>query len=429
MGRAAEIARRFGAYYGQRGSELQAPGGIIPFKDPSTLFVSAGIQPLRDWALGPDTGGARHSAQWCLRMNRLEAVGSSPYLTSFCMLSMVGKDPGDRRQVFADLFSMLVAVASLSPDDLAFVVPQAAPGRPTDASSLAALTDLGMPGHRVHLGRQKWAMPFRPDGPTGPNVYVFADMTARPCSAGCGPTCGCGRYRHIWNCEFLEYRRAIDGHLRPDPSPVLDSAGAVERLESAARTRGDVWGTSGLAPVVDALAAAVSRDIPPTSVRAAADHCRSVALLLGSGVVPGGRGHGHVLRRLIRRALTLLAAEDAPGPVAAAVRLAGTVNGPCADFPLLDEAADVEVLREAERLRVCVQAARRRYERIRPDLHRSPIAASEGLFSLTTAIGVPLGTMLRWLAEDGIAVHAEHIAELRARARHQAGGHAKHVER
>ena len=406
--------------FGRAGYEFRAHGSIRAPDWDTTLFVSGGIQNWRSWVLGSHAAGeGRVGAQWCVRANRLDDIGTSMALTSFCMISAVRLGARPRRVALEELMTALEG-CGIPLSRLAFITTMPTTALPSDEESASTLAALGISPDRITSRAQRWAQPFRPYGPTGPNLFILAE-TGPPCSANCSPLCRCGRFVHFWNCEFLDYMRLSDNTLQPAPTPVVDSAGSLEWLACAVAGKLDVRAAEPLRRAADAVLALVARaapefDIADAELTKLVDHGRTVALLLASGLEPGSRAHGHVLRRLVRRMLTTLVALTVeptlltPVIVAASQASAGQYGFPGS----LDVRARVSRLDgEVAGFRVAVARGRREYAKAR---ERADTAAdlAEALFRIKAEQGVPLPVLLAWCRADDRPVCDERIATLLA---------------
>lgn len=408
---------------GAHGHVLYEGGSVVPPNDPSTLFATAGIQHWRDWVLAADpaSDAGRVGAQWCVRMNTLEKVGQSNFLTSFCMLSVLTRGTRGREEALTRMLSVFVNKWGLAFDRLAFVATGEGPHAPEDTESLRALERLGVGGERVAARPRKWAMPFKPDGPTGPELFVLFDRTRVPCGEGCGPNCGCGRYLHFWNLEFLENRRLPDGGTERVAMPFLDSAGSIDWTLGAITQSYDLYQTLALRSIYAFWCEALDGHAPRTEqLKILTDHARTITLLLGIGIEPGPRRHGHVLRRLIRRSFALLTGAGAElGLLAEVVGHVHELYAAHPGFPA-GRASETETLaREAESFRRQNAKARAEYDKLAA---RPGGATPDALFHLHASNGLPWELLERWLEEDGLPLDRERLTALRNEDRDRSRG-------
>ncbi|MFG2133978.1 alanine--tRNA ligase-related protein [Streptomyces sp. NPDC048751] len=406
---ADELVDQLGRRFGHRRVE---PRSVVAPADESTLFVSAGIQLWRDWALSDRSGWeGRVGLQWCVRTNRTETPARPGVFTSFAMVSHVSRGPVERERYFEGLFGAFQAVG-LASDRLAFIASTDESGRLRDTASVDALTRMGFPAQRIGSAARRFAAPLA-GGPFGPNLLVLADNGV-PCGPGCSSTCSCGRWFHFWNCEFLDLSQEGPGPAASAQDPLVDSAGGADRLAAAVLGLSDIYQLPTLrslyAQVVAVCEGDRSHDAATAQglLRQVADHVRTVALIVGAGVSPGPKRQGHVLRRLLRRAfLGLELLGSSPHRLVGPVAMAAAAYRRWRGFPgLVDSALDL-VRAEAESFGALVTAGRREYENLTRD--GSAISA-ESLFRLKSERGIPVELVCAWASRDGTELDASGMA-------------------
>lgn len=411
-----------GAFASLAGHVATPPGPVIPVGDRSTLFTTAGIQYWRPWVLAADAGSdpGRMGVQWCVRMNSLDRVGHSNFLTSFCMLSVVTRGTSSRRDALQRMLEVFVDRWDLPFSRLAFSAVAEGPLAPPDTASLAALDAIGVPAGRIVLARRKWAHPFKPDGPTGPELFVLFDRLERPCGDRCGPACTCGRYVHFWNLEFLGHHRRAGGGVEQAAMPFTDSAGSLEWVTCAVTGAASVYQTPAFADSIGILRerGAFDRPVSEDRIRRLADHARTIALLLSSGVTSGPRAHGHVLRRLIRRALgTLSISGGRPGLLPELVR---RVAGEHAGHPGFPSGgwSNMSLEEEIRRFDELLARGRRLVDR----WSTAGAVDAGAVFRMHSTHGIPWDVIEAWLVEAGVVVDASVLSMLKTDERARSRG-------
>jgi alanyl-tRNA synthetase len=118
----------------------------------------------------------------------------------------------------------------------------------------------------------------------------------------------------------MRYRRHEDGSLEPLPQRSVDTGMGLERLLMTLQGTPSVFGCDVFEPWMSTLPGLWQPD--QRSLRLLADHLRASIVIIGDGVLPSNTGRGYVLRRLLRKALTILWREDRtrslldlPGPL------------------------------------------------------------------------------------------------------------------
>jgi alanyl-tRNA synthetase len=112
----------------------------------------------------------------------------------------------------------------------------------------------------------------------------------------------------LWNHVTMSYRRHDDGSLEPLPQRSVDTGMGLERLLMVMQRRRSVFDCDVFQPWRTALTGLWQPD--QRSLRLLTDHLRSSIVIIGDGVTPSNTGRGYVLRRLLRRALTVLWRPD-----------------------------------------------------------------------------------------------------------------------
>jgi alanyl-tRNA synthetase len=116
------------------------------------------------------------------------------------------------------------------------------------------------------------------------------------------------RWMELWNHVTMRYRRLEDGSLVPLRQPSVDTGMGLERMLMVTQKQSSVFGTDVFEPWMQTLPGLWQLD--PRSLRVVADHLRASIVIIGDGILPSNTGRGYVLRRLIRRVLTILWRQD-----------------------------------------------------------------------------------------------------------------------
>jgi alanyl-tRNA synthetase len=171
-----------------------------------------------------------------------------------------------------------------------------------DLPSWQTWTDLGVPVER--LGPDNW-WSNGPTGPCGPDSELFAWIGDDPPQGTPGTD---ERWMELWNHVTMSYRRHDDRSLEPMPQRSVDTGMGLERLLMVVQGQPSVFDCDVFQPWRTALTGLWQPD--QRSLRLLTDHLRSSIVIIGDGVTPSTTGRGYVLRRLLRRALTLLWRPD-----------------------------------------------------------------------------------------------------------------------
>ena len=308
---------------------------LVPENDPTTLFVSSGMQPLLPYFLGmPHPMGARVAdSQKSLRTQDIEEVGDNRHTTFFEMLGNWSFGDYFKKEQLSWFFEFLTNEVGL-PAERIWVTcfeGDAVFNLPRDTESEAIWKELGIPSERIRFYPAKknwWSRAGEPANmpvgePGGPDSEVFFDFDPsgkmhRPeFGETCHPNCDCGRFMEIGNSVFMMYIKKDGNTFAPLPAKNVDFGGGLERITAASIGNADVFLIDTLQLVIRELAASSGKNYSDpqytASFRVVADHLRAAVFMLGDGVIPSNAERGYVLRRLIRRAvrhMDKLAAES-----------------------------------------------------------------------------------------------------------------------
>ncbi|MEU0100808.1 alanine--tRNA ligase-related protein [Streptomyces sp. NPDC006267] len=302
-----QLVSTFVEYYEERGHRRITGSTLLPPPGDSVLFTTSGMHPLTPYLEGrPHPLGKRLvNVQRCLRTTDLDEVGDATHLTVFEMLGTwsLGDYEGPLSLNWG--YGLLTEGLGIDPGRL-HATAFAGDGRTEpDSASLGLWQGLGVP---VELTVEDNWWPNGSDGPVGPcgpNSEIFLWSGDGPPRST--PTRD-DRWVEVWNHVTMTHRRLDDGSLVPLPQRNVDTGLGLERLASLLQGKSSVFECDVFEPWHRLVPALWSLDEP--SLRLVCDHLRSVIVLLGDGVRPAGTGQGYVLRRLLRRVLTVLRRED-----------------------------------------------------------------------------------------------------------------------
>ncbi|MEU9508948.1 alanine--tRNA ligase-related protein [Micromonospora sp. NPDC048170] len=299
------ISRTFLDFYRERGHELVPDSSLIPPPGDPVLFTTSGMHPLTPYLEGrPHPLGRRLvNVQRCLRTTDLDEVGDPTHLTLFRMLGSWSLGDYDLPRSLRWGYELLRDGFGVPHDRMHVTVfggdDQVGPDEP----SLRAWGELGLPVEVT--GEENW-WSNGPTGPCGPDTEIFVWTGDGPPRGTPGTDEG---WMEVWNHVGMRYRRHPDGRLSPLRQPNVDTGMGLERLEMALGGHRSVFEGEGLVPWMRGVGERWG--LRDGSLRLVGDHLRTSVVVVGDGVRPSNTGRGYVLRRLLRRALTMLWRDDA----------------------------------------------------------------------------------------------------------------------
>lgn len=299
-----ETIRTFLEFFGERGHRVIPGSSLVPPDGDQVLFTTAGMHPLTRYLEGrPHPQGRRLvGVQRCLRTTDLDEVGDDRHLTVFQMLGSWSLGDYDGPRSLRWGWELLTDRLGIGRDRLYATVFAGDEQVGPDLPSCQTWTDLGVPVE--WLGPDNW-WSNGPTGPCGPDSELFAWTGDDPPQGTPGTD---GRWMELWNHVTMSYWRHDDDSLEPLPQRSVDTGMGLERLLMVVQGQPSVFDCDVFQPWRTALTGLWQPD--QRSLRLLTDHLRSSIAIIGDGVTPSTTGRGYVLRRLLRRALTLLWRPD-----------------------------------------------------------------------------------------------------------------------
>ncbi len=435
----AELREGFLSYFESQG-HLRRPSAplIPPADDPSTLFIVAGMQPMKRWFLGAEAPPAERivTSQKVMRAGGkhadLDDVGSTARHASF--FEMLGNFSfGDyfKSEAIRYGWEFVTEHMGFDPDRLWATVFAGDPelGLGEDDVAVRGWLDVGLPRERiVGQPRSENFWQAADTGPCGPCSEIFYDRGEQH---GCGdPSCGpncerCERYLEFWNLVFMEYDLAADGTLTPLPQQNIDTGLGLERGAMLLQDVGSIFDTDGYQAIMRWVAeesgvAYGDSEQATKAHRVLADHGRAMVFLISEGITPSNEGRGYIVRRLIRRAVqqgNRIGLTDVHRlPAIVIEQVAGA-------FPaLLEHADEIERVVKAEEERF--GETLERGLKVFGDLAGQEAISGEDAFTLAATYGFPLELTIELAEERGqpVDVDGYHLRMAEHRTISRAGG-------
>ena len=318
----------------KRGHSVTPSTSLVPDGDATTLFTSAGMQPMMPYLLGQKhpQGTRVVNSQKCFRSQDIDEVGDNRHTTFFEMLGNWSLGDYFKDKQLEWFFAFLVNKEEglgLDPKRIFVSVFEGGSGVAKDIEAINIWQSLfAKMGIATQEGDHIFAYPAEknwwsragipekmPNGePGGPDSEVFFDFGEEqkiheksPYSKEkCHPNCDCGRYMEIGNNVFMQYVKKEDGGLGDLPKKNIDFGGGLTRLEAAVNNDPDMFKISSLYPLIQEIEKITGKsyadEINQSPMRVIADHVTAATFLIKDGVFPSNKAQGYVLRRLLRRA-------------------------------------------------------------------------------------------------------------------------------
>lgn len=357
--KSSEVRRKYLDFFQKRGHIKIPSFSLIPKDDPTTLFTSAGMQPMIKYLLGEShpQGKRLVDSQKCFRSQDILEVGDSHHTTFFEMLGNWSFGDYFKAEQLEWIFEFLTTDLGLDPNRLyvSAFVGDPKNNLPKDSETVQVwkklfsqkgidakeielgtpqqASDKGMNGGRIFYyttANNWWSRTGEPETmpegePGGPDSEMFYLLPEVPHNQkygkNCHPNCGCGRFLEIGNSVFMQYQKTSTG-FRQLPQKNVDFGGGLERLTAAVSSEPDIFRSDLFLKLISMIERVSSKkyfDNKPF-FRVIADHLKAATFLIKDGVTPSNKLQGYILRRLLRRVaikLYLLTGKISPADVVA----------------------------------------------------------------------------------------------------------------
>lgn len=305
-----EIRRSFLDYFGRNGHAPTPSAPLVPYNDPTLMFVNAGMVPFKNVFTGLETPASPRAAssQKCVRAggkhNDLDNVGyTARHHTFFEMLGNFSFGDYFKAQAIEHAWTLLTREWGLPKDRLTVTVYH------TDDEAADLWKRIaGLPEGRIiriPTSDNFWSM--GDTGPCGPCSEIFYDHGDHIFGGPPGsPDEDGDRFVEIWNLVFMQYEQQADGTRIDLPKPSIDTGMGIERIAAVLQGVHDNYDTDTFKALITAsesLTGVAAQGEHAASHRVIADHLRSTSFLMADGVLPSNEGRGYVLRRIMRRAM------------------------------------------------------------------------------------------------------------------------------
>ena len=305
-----DIRRGFLDYFGAAQHDIVSSAPLVPYNDPTLMFVNAGMVPFKNVFTGLESRETPRAAssQKCVRAggkhNDLDNVGyTARHHTFFEMLGNFSFGDYFKEQAITHAWTLMTKEWGLDPSRLTTTVYH------TDDEAFDLWRKIaGLPEERIiriATNDNFWSM--GDTGPCGPCSEIFYDHGDHIFGGPPGsPDEDGDRFVEIWNLVFMQFERQDDGTDVPLPKPSIDTGMGLERIAAVMQGVHDNYDTDTFKALINAseeLTGTKAQGEQMASHRVIADHLRSTSFLLADGVMPSNEGRGYVLRRIMRRAM------------------------------------------------------------------------------------------------------------------------------
>ena len=299
------------SFFKSKGHHVEKGASLIPYKDPSLLWINSGVAALKKYMDGSEVPPSRRitNVQKSIRTNDIENVGfTARHQTFFEMLDNFSIGDYFKKEAIAFAYEILTneKCFAMPKDKLYFTY------NPSDEETHKLWLAQGVEeSHLIPLEGNYWEIG---EGPAGPNTEVFFDRGEKYDEKHLGikllqEEIENDRYIEIWGIVFSQYN-AVPGTPRSEykelPSKNIDTGAGLERIASVLQETESNFETDLFMPIIKEVEKLADKPYQKpylTCYRVIADHIRAVTFALSDGEIFSNEGRGYVLRRLLRRAM------------------------------------------------------------------------------------------------------------------------------
>lgn len=292
-----------------RDHRLVPSSPVIPYDDPTLLFVNAGMNQFKDVYTGQrkvDYSRAT-STQKCMRAggkhNDLDNVGfTARHNTFFEMLGNFSFGDYFKEEAISYAWEWITKELKLPIEKLWVSVYK-------DDDDAFALWEKIAPelknGRILRFDKKDNYWSMGDTGPCGPCSEIHFDRGEK---FGTGPDDVVNgeteRFVEFWNLVFLQFDQLSDGSVVPLPKPSIDTGLGLERIAAIMQNVGSNYEIDLFTELIKAVSDITHARYEDhvASHRVIADHLRALTFAIADGAGISNEGQGYVLRRILRRA-------------------------------------------------------------------------------------------------------------------------------
>jgi len=324
-----DIRGRYLKFFEKRGHKIIPSASLIPENDPSSLFTTAGMQPLVPYLLG-----AKHPAgtrlvdvQKCVRTGDIDEVGDNRHLTFFEMMGNWSLGDYFKKEAIEWSLEFLTSKEEglgLSPERLYVTVFKGENGIPRDEEAIKYWKEnfskfninADVAGEDEAIKENIKIIPLGTEdnfwiagqvGPCGGDTEMFYDTRPEEgkVEGKFSDLVKNGRIIEIWNNVFMEFNKTSDGKYEKLAKPNVDTGMGLERTTVVMQGKSTVFDTDIFEKILGEIKSKAQKKDERVE-RIVADHIRSAVMIISDGVVPSNTEAGYVLRRILRRAIRFI---------------------------------------------------------------------------------------------------------------------------
>ena len=302
-----EIRQKYLDFFQEKAHYVMESFPLVPKDDKSLLLINAGMAPLKPYFTGVKVPPSKRvtSCQKCIRTGDIDNVGRTKrHATFFEMLGNFSFGDYFKEEIIPWAWEFVTEVLKIDKsrlyatvyfeDDEAFEI-------------WKNNTDIN-PDRIFRLGKEDnfWEIGVGPCGPCS-EIHYYKGTDEIKTTEDFIAASDRDEMTEFWNLVFTQFDKDEEGNYNLLANPNIDTGMGLERMATIMQGVDSIFEIDVLKNIIDKVTEVTGKAYgknkeEDVSIRIIADHAKSIAFLIGDGVLPSNEGRGYVLRRLLRRA-------------------------------------------------------------------------------------------------------------------------------
>ena len=302
-----EIRKKYLTFFNEKAHLVMDSFPLVPKDDKSLLLINAGMAPLKPYFTGVKVPPSKRVAtcQKCIRTGDIDNVGRTKrHATFFEMLGNFSFGDYFKNEIIPWAWEFVTEELKIDKSKLYATVYL----EDDEAFDLwKEKTDID-PTHIFRLGKEDnfWEIGVGPCGPCS-EIHYYKGTAKITTSEEFVAASDRDEMTEFWNLVFTQFDKDENGVYHPLANPNIDTGMGLERMATIMQGVDSIFEIDILKNILGRVSEVTGRAYGESkeadvSMRIIADHSKSIAFLIGDGVLPSNEGRGYVLRRLLRRA-------------------------------------------------------------------------------------------------------------------------------
>ncbi len=302
-----ELRVKYVNFFKERNHKTIPSSSLIPENDPTTLFISAGMQPLVPYLLGQKhlEGKRLVDVQKCIRTVDIEGVGDSYHHTFFEMIGNWSLGDYFKEDAIKWTLEFFTESLGMPVERLAVTCFKGNENVPKDEEAGQIWESLGMPKERIAFLEDNWWEGGGAIGPCGPCTEIFYwKLNDKSAPEIFDPEDK--NWVEIGNDVLMSHVKE-NGSYREADQKNVDFGGGLERILAVLNNFDDNYLTDLWQPIIKKIEEISGKkyDENKKEMRIIADHVKAAVMIISDDkkIIPSRNDAGYIVRRLIRRAV------------------------------------------------------------------------------------------------------------------------------